>query len=192
MERHAPKIRLDAAYLDERTGKSLESGETDLAMGYAIELHAGVYQQRLLTEHYVCIVRARHPRVDGNLTVQQFLAEAHVAVVVPGTGYSILDKELAANGMQRKVRVRVQSFVALQEIIIATDLLAVVPARLADSMAASRRIRALPIPGNLPSYEVRQYWHERYHRDPGNRWIRQLIFDTFASPAQSGEIAAPG
>jgi len=52
---------------------------------------------------------------------------------------------------------------------------------LAGTLALGGRITALKIPFPTPDYEVRQYWHERYHRDPANAWLRQLIFRTFVN-----------
>lgn len=187
LERKAPHVKIEAGSLDDRTGYRLESGETDVSIGFAAEQHAGVYQQRLFTEHYACIARDAHPRIKTGLTEEQFLAEGHVSVIVPGTGYSMMDQELEACGIHRLIKVRVPSFVGLPEIITSTDLLASVPARLAQTLSASRQIKALKIPWHISSYEVRQYWHQRFHRDPGNRWIRQVIFDTFANIPEAAD-----
>jgi hypothetical protein len=31
----------------------------------------------------------------------------------------------------------------------------------------------------LPSYKVKQHWHERFHHDAGNRWLRQTMMQLF-------------
>jgi DNA-binding transcriptional LysR family regulator len=186
-QKSAPGLEIEAIDLDKRTARSLEAGEADVAVGFAAEFHAGFYQQRLFTEHYACIAREGHPRIGRSLTVQQFLGEAHVAVVAPGTGYWLLDKALANQGIERSIKVRVPSFLGLAQIIASTDLLAVVPARLAQSFSLDGKIKALKIPVPTPSYEVKQYWHERYHHDPANCWVRQVIFDAFANMPQAND-----
>jgi hypothetical protein len=35
-----------------------------------------------------------------------------------------------------------------------------------------------PVP--LPSIEIAQFWHERFHRDAGHKWLRNLTFELFA------------
>jgi hypothetical protein len=35
-------------------------------------------------------------------------------------------------------------------------------------------------PVALPRIEIAQFWHERYHRDVGHRWLRNLTFELFA------------
>jgi hypothetical protein len=34
-----------------------------------------------------------------------------------------------------------------------------------------------PLP--LPGFSLRQYWHPRFHHDVANRWLRQLLKNTF-------------
>jgi hypothetical protein len=46
-------------------------------------------------------------------------------------------------------------------------------------MAAEGNVRILAAPIKLPSYTVKQYWHERFHRDAANSTLsRQHIVVT--------------
>jgi hypothetical protein len=35
-----------------------------------------------------------------------------------------------------------------------------------------------------PRIEIAQFWHERYHRDLGHKWLRPLTFELFARPVR--------
>jgi DNA-binding transcriptional LysR family regulator len=35
----------------------------------------------------------------------------------------------------------------------------------------------------MPPISVAQYWHARYHQDPGHRWLRQTCFGLFGGSA---------
>ena len=177
----APKIKIDSVDLDSMTPSLLENGKLDLAIGYTIDLHSGFYQQRLFAENYSCILRANHPRVIDTLSKAQFLQEEHLALVAPATGHSRLDKALEERGVERKIAVKVSSFLGLEQIITSTDLLAIVPSRLGRTLALNGKIRILNLPFPSLSYEVRQYWHGRYHYDSGNSWLRKLIFEKFTN-----------
>jgi hypothetical protein len=48
-------------------------------------------------------------------------------------------------------------------------------------------LEELPLPIELPAYPITQYWHARYHNDPGTVWMRRLVYELYA---QGGE--APG
>jgi len=177
----APGVRIEVRDLDPDTPRRLETGEADLAMGYTSSMQAGFHQQKLFSEHYVCLVRAGHPRIGAKLTKSQFLSESHVAVVTTGTAHWLLDKAIDDAGITRKTALWVPSFLGLEEIVARTDLLALAPIHLARILAAHGTVRYLKVPFELPSYLVRQYWHERYHRDPGCKWLRAVAADIFAA-----------
>jgi hypothetical protein len=42
-------------------------------------------------------------------------------------------------------------------------------------MLSREPIRHLAVPHPLPRYSVKQHWHARFHRDPGNAWLRQTV-----------------
>lgn len=61
----APGIRIQISPLDDDTGRKLEAGEADLAVGFIPALEAGFYQQALFRQQYVCLASADHPRIHG-------------------------------------------------------------------------------------------------------------------------------
>ena len=42
------------------------------------------------------------------------------------------------------------------------------------------QIEFLPPLVPIPPADVAAHWHERFERDPGNRWLRELIVELFA------------
>ena len=54
------------------------------------------------------------------------------------------------------------------------------PSRLGDVLRGRGEFRVFPVPFELPEYEVKQHWHERFHHDDGNRWLRRLIAQLLA------------
>lgn len=171
----APHLRLDVVELTPQTPFHLESGEIDLAMGFTAQMGAGFYQQKLFSEYYVCMVRHDHPRIKERVSRRQFLNECHVAVKSNGTAHWLLDKALDDAGASRRIALWVPSFLGLAEIVRSTDLLALVPIHLAKILCRRGEVRYMRMPIAVPSYDVKQYWHERFHREPGNKWMREFI-----------------
>jgi len=99
----APLVVLEAARIDRQTGQLLESGEADLALGFAPWLEAGIYQQTLYPQDWVCLVNAAHPRIDKALGLDQYGAEAHVAITA-GTGHQLLEEALLRAQVRRRVQ----------------------------------------------------------------------------------------
>ena len=179
VESIAPAVRLDVLNLTNEAPRLLESGDADVAIGFTVDIQGGFYQQALIQDHFVCMVSRNHPRVGSRLTRKQFESEPQIDVVTRGTGHWVLYKALEDASIARRVAARVPSFLGLAQIVSRSNLLALVPARLGRLLSEEANVRTLAAPLKLPSYTVKQYWHERFHRDPGNIWLRGLISDLF-------------
>jgi DNA-binding transcriptional LysR family regulator len=55
----------------------------------------------------------------------------------------------------------------------------IIPGRLADTFAPHVPIKVLPLPVPVPDFDIRAFWHERYHHDPPNRWLRGAFIKLF-------------
>jgi DNA-binding transcriptional LysR family regulator len=174
----APNIRLEVVELTANSPMQLERGEIDIVMGFTKIMGPGFYQQKLFSEHYVCLVRSNHPRIKNSLSIEQFIKEDHVSVKSSGTAHWLLEKAIDDAGVTRKIALWVPSFLGLAEIVRTTDLLALAPIHLARILCRDKSVRSLDIPIQIPSYDVKQYWHERYHQESGNIWLRKIIANT--------------
>jgi DNA-binding transcriptional LysR family regulator len=159
--------------------EAMESGEVDLAVGYFAEFEGPFHRQRLFTERYVCMVRAGHPQVQGKLTLEQFLAVPHVVYWPAGGGHgqqeAAVERSFEESGATRRVSVRVTHFLGLTSIVSSTDNLLTTPSRLAEALGRLAEVQILEPPIEIPTFDVTQHWHVRFHQDPGNRWLRQLF-----------------
>ena len=171
----APGLRIEIFPLSGQTARLLESGEADLALGFMPQLEAGFYQQLLFNQSFSCMVSAHHPRIGERLSLAQFEAENHVVVSASGSAPLILDREIARLGIRRKIALQIPNFLGAAFVVEHTDHLITIPQRLGDVLQGRGALRILPVPFALPSYSVKQHWHERYHHDPGSRWLRGVI-----------------
>ena len=53
-------------------------------------------------------------------------------------------------------------------IVAQTEFLLIVPRQLGIALAQQENVKVLEPPMLLPSYKVKQHWHERYNQDAGN------------------------
>ncbi len=146
------------------------------------QLMAGFYQQTLFEQRFVCLVRKEHPRIRSKLTLPQFLVEAHIEVTTPGTGHhQIVERALKKLRIERRVALQVPSYLGVGLIVANTDLLVIVPQRLADIVARENNVRIVSFTVELPGYQVKQHWHERYVSDAANMWLRSVVSQLFSS-----------
>ncbi|MCB1898372.1 LysR family transcriptional regulator [Cognatazoarcus halotolerans] len=185
----APHVLIEVFPLSADTAGMLEAGEVDLALGFMPQLDAGFYQQALFRQHYVCLASADHPRIRGLLDLATFEAEEHAVVTTSGTGHRIVEREMARLNITHRVALWIPSFLGVTFVVESTDLLVTIPARLGELLAGRGHFNVHPVPFPLPDYAVKQHWHERYHHDPGSRWLRGLVRDLLSEIRGEDELS---
>ncbi len=183
LRRSAPGIRIEIFPLSSDTAQLLESGQADLSLGFMPQLEAGFYQQVLFRQHFVCMVGAGHPRIKDALTLAHYEAEDHVVISASGSAPLIIDREIERQGIKRRMALKIPSFLGAALLVEHTEHLITIPSRLGDVLQGRGAFRIFAVPFTLPSYEVKQYWHERYHQDPGSRWLRGVISELLLETA---------
>ena len=158
----------------------MEEGEIDLAVGLIPQLGAGFYQQRLFVQRYVCLMREDHPLAEGNFSIEDFRAAHHAVVVARGTGHGIIEEQLAHAGVTRPVRLTLPHFAAVPYIVSSSDLVVTVTSKLAEATQARFGLAVREHPLAFPEIPINLFWHRRFHQDPGNRWLRGLMFTMFS------------
>jgi DNA-binding transcriptional LysR family regulator len=180
LTREAPGASLKVHRATANTQDDLASGEVDLAAGF-FNLTSGFRQSLLYRTRYVCVVRADHPLFRDGMTMDAFLKVSHVVADASGLAHAVVERVLLNNSVQHLVQLRVPDFVALPILVAESDLLVTMPAGLANAFATHFRLKILEPPIPLPKYDVKVYWHERFHRDPANMWLRQAFVQLFRS-----------
>jgi len=176
----APNLVIEAEKTTPDSRRRLESGDIDLAVGFTPDLEAGFYQQALFAQDFVCLAASSHPRIGAKLSRAAFSKEGHILVVASGTGHSIVDKVLAKNKAERRVVLRVPSFLGVARIVAQTEFLVIVPRQLGNALAEQESVKVLEPPWPLPTYKVKQHWHERFNLDASNIWLRKTMAGLFS------------
>jgi DNA-binding transcriptional LysR family regulator len=156
----------------------LESGEVDLAIGALAALTTGCMQRRLYQSQYVCIVRKDHPAFEHGMTREAFRTVPHAFADATGYVHEVLDRWLARQKMTRIVKLHVPHYLVLPFVIARSDLLAIMASRVAEAFADVIPLKIMPLPTKGPVYDIKLFWHERFHRDPANRWFRDFVSRT--------------
>jgi DNA-binding transcriptional LysR family regulator len=180
----APGVKIEVVRIPIKdVHAALEAGELDLAVGFLPGLTTGMRRQPLFREHYVCMLRADHPVIGAKISAKQFREAAHVLVSYAGTGHQVIEETFVAEGLSARIAVRVPHFLVVPMILARTDLIVTVPSRVAAVFAQLGNFKVLKLPVDMPDFEVRLHWHERFHQDPANRWLRQVMTELYAEQA---------
>jgi DNA-binding transcriptional LysR family regulator len=184
LEAHAPGVRLRVTPMEfEELEAALEAGHLDFAMGSFRSRSKRIRRQALWSVGYVSVVRRDHPRLVAKPSLAAFGAERHVLVSTAGTGHEhqLVERALERALPEEHIVCRVPTFMAAAYAASRTDVVATVPAGIASELSDALRLRVFATPIRLPRIEVSQHWHERFHREPGSRWIRGLFSDLFSN-----------
>jgi DNA-binding transcriptional LysR family regulator len=178
---HVQAVRCDVQTLD----LWLESGLVDFAIGFFPTLEQGIRRHPLWVETFASVVREDHPRKASLASTEAFAREKHALVSAAGTGhgYQTAEKILEDVIPPQNIVCRVPMFSAAALVAKHSDCVATLPRTVTGTMARDLSLHLFDCPIALPRMEIAEYWHERYHRDPGNRWLREVMRELFVRAA---------
>lgn len=171
----APKIKVVVLAINESIVQNqLEQRQIDFALVTPDFQAPDIHAKNLYDERYICAVRHDHPIAQqSELTLEQFCQLEQALISYHSGSFSgVTDKALQAMGLQRNVSLSVQNFIVLPELLEQSDLLAVVPERLITHLGNLKRFEP---PFEIQGFTKTLIWHERTHKDPAYRWVRELI-----------------
>jgi DNA-binding transcriptional LysR family regulator len=183
-EVNAPGIRLRVTPIEfDELEAALETGRLDFAMGSFRSRSKRIRRQTLWSVSYVSVARRDHQRLGAKPSLAAFAAERHVVVSTAGTGHAhqLVERALERVIPPERIVCRVPTFMAAAYAASRTDTVATLPAGAAKELGDALGLRAFATPTRLPRIDVAQHWHERFHREPGNQWIRRVFAELFQS-----------
>jgi DNA-binding transcriptional LysR family regulator len=179
----APRVLVRAVPLGSwQIASKLESGEADLALGAFPKAAPHLRRQKLYADSYVSVARKDHARWRDMRSLGGFVDQRHILVTASEIGHaahSQVEHAISTKIAASNLLLRVPSFLAGAIVASQTDGIVTLPANLANSVAAPLGLAAFKTPLALPRIEIAQYWHERFHRDAGHRWLRSMTLELF-------------
>ena len=161
--------------------EALADGSVDLAIGHLWLDPEGLQSDRLFTARYACIARRDHPEIRARLTMANFRKLGHVVSSGSITGHApVLEGILASRTVGASIALRVGHFLSIGRIVAQTDYIATIPRTLAATFEDAWGVKMYEPPLRLPPYDVSQFWHERFAREPGLAWLRGVVRELFA------------
>jgi len=154
----------------------LDSGAADVVLAHLGRMPAQIEARVLYEDGFVLLARRDHPALPpAPLAREGYAALPHVLVSPTGVAKGAMDAELAVRGgLSRRVALVVASYLALPMLLPRSDLVATVPRRTAQCIAALAGLAMHEI-GFAPPVAVTMAWHRRAARDPAQLWFRTLV-----------------
>jgi DNA-binding transcriptional LysR family regulator len=192
----------------------LDTGMVDLVIGTFGHLPERFESEVLLTDHWTWVIRSDHPALEGGLTADKLLELPKLVLASSGVGRSIdgivseaglerlavADKDFLSNltaksryGTQVNGTLIMNSALAAPAIVARSDLVALIPARLATSMMGRYDLTMIEYERENRSFEHRLLWHRKHGANPAVEWLRQVFHSAVqefqAKPEAESRIA---
>ncbi|MCK9875211.1 LysR substrate-binding domain-containing protein [Frankia sp. Ag45/Mut15] len=131
----------------------------------------------LYTDDWVCLVATSNPHVGETLTMELLSELPWVFTYHAPAAFTPAGRQLQVLGVEPRVQIVVDSFLALPFAIAGTDRIGLVQRRLAPKLTAAGDVRALECPFDAVAITEVLWWHPMYERDPAHIWLRALLAD---------------
>jgi DNA-binding transcriptional LysR family regulator len=171
----APGISLDVIHLAPgRTVDALERDELHVAVSMGLSHASSIRSETLLPDMMKCVMRADHPLARRAMSIEDFLSFRHLRISMSPTDTRFVDDALSELHRSRTIALNVPHWLVVPHVLATSDLVAVMPGRLAGAMLDHKLvIREIPFP--TEPFEWRVYWHRRYEGSRSVAWLRSKL-----------------
>lgn len=161
----------------------LKDGRLHYVVEYT-DLAADQFDSMILaTDTLSVICAAQHAELESTITLNQYQALPHVSIVArhlpgaskPNARNTPVQLISARHAPSRNIQIRVSNFFAIPEIVAKTDLIAIVPSRLAKPYCDQGLLKKFELPFDYPNVVYRLFWHKSRSNDPAHSWILSVF-----------------
>lgn len=126
----------------------LDRGEFDFALGGFVDITAErVTRIPLFSDRFVGVARRGHPHLStGEMPLDDFATLPHVLMSPDGRPTGDIDQALSALGRERRIAITVPNFLTLPYVVENSDVIGVLPERLALHAAQSHALDIFALP----------------------------------------------
>ena len=179
----APGVDLYAVPFSQRGAvDQLREARIDLAIGPLGAQDRSLRSRLLFSSAFTLAMGPQHALAGQPVSLADFLNGRHLMVSRSGEPHGHVDRALERQGLTRRVAVTVNHYGVVPELLCESDLLAVIPQRVADSPAFRDRLWITPTPVPIEHTAIHLLWHVRQDRDPGLLWLRELLETLITAP----------
>jgi DNA-binding transcriptional LysR family regulator len=126
-----------------------------------------------MQDKFVCVLRKNHPATYvEEMTAEKFAALPHLEISSVHHATGFIDEALSRKGFMRRITLRAP-FLSAVRILAASDLVSVLPHRIAQELVSYRPLVIRQLPHSSPRIETEMIWPRWLDTQPAHRWLRQ-------------------
>ena len=147
LAKEAPGIEIAVEPYSRDIFTRMNDGTLDFAFALVdTPLPRGAASDPLGHDEMALVMRKGHPAAKSNITLQHYAKLEHTNVRIFGDGLSEIDRQLAAAGLKREVKLMTPHFMAALAAVSQTDLVTTISRRFAEHFAKQLGLVVLKSP----------------------------------------------
>lgn len=181
----APGIKIQVAMLGGGAHERLETGRADLMIRALVDpksestlVSENLNVDELFADDWVCVADAKRPDIGDELTLEAYTSLPHVSHDFGRRVPTLEEISHAQISLDLDIRAAAPNFSTLVFMVPGTDLLALIPRRLARTLSRNVDVRVLEPPVDFPPLNEVLIWHKRHEFDAGHCWLRDVFRET--------------
>lgn len=178
----APQVRVLIEHLTPNSLTQIDRGFADFCLTVEQRelLEDSIITQSLsgaplFEDEFVVVMDAESPGAKQPMTIDRFTTLPYVEVRLAHDVFSVVDMAIRRSGLTMHPIAVMPSFLEAVELVPGTQLVAVIPRRLANLLCPARGLVVLPSPISLPRLRETLIWHRRNDADPAHVWFRSCL-----------------
>ncbi len=187
LAQEAPNVRLQLVPIRDGLDEALRRGSVDLALmptELATTMH-DIERRVLYRERFVVVADRGHPALVGRdelgsessrgVPIDVAMLQRLPFVMFAGELPFVVERKLHEQGIELRVDVTTEGFVAAPLLLPGTELVSFVPERLARLVAEPFGLAMYASPVDIGQIVEAMYWSPRRTGDAAHRWLRARI-----------------
>jgi DNA-binding transcriptional LysR family regulator len=191
----APGVTLRIVNVDQALLDELDQGTVDIGIGAFEQIPARIKSLLLFNDLPVWVASQKHPLAGTHPDMATLEAQPSLSIVADypyrplrsdGAGERMRRRAIVGSGQtsdgasppsSAQMGMRVYDSDTATAVVARTDLIAMLPRRLAAARAEEEGLYLFDTPTDAPAIELTMLWHSRFNEDPGLAWLRGLIVE---------------
>ncbi|UIY32577.1 transcriptional regulator NodD1 (plasmid) [Neorhizobium galegae] len=189
--REAPRVTFELLPLDDDPDELLRRGDVDFLILPDLLMPNIHPKAKLFDETLVCVGCPMNKQLEDRLSMEKFMSMGHVAakfgrLMKP----SVEQWLLLEHGFRRRIETVVPGFTLIPPLLVGTDRIATLPMRLVKHFEQTIPLKIVEHPLPPLHFPLAVQWPALHNTDPGNIWMREIMFDEASRMEASSETSA--
>lgn len=178
LHREAPLVRLESLALPHaQISDALAAGQIDIALGFLPAVR-DTRHTPLLKDRYIVLLRQGHPFLKSRRALSRLEELRRLEFAAVRTHGETL-RILQLLKLEDRLRLTADHFLALPDIVRATDLGVLMPRNIAQGFVGHGGLAIAEPRFPLRDFTVSLHWSRRFEADPAIRWLREQVVALF-------------